>query len=101
MYGVITKVPVTINLSQEGLSSKINPLAKGVAPAIVLPPYYGRDTGIAKLGGGAPLKKGAAPANLAIQVSRLFWRHGGCHTYIPVVQSIGLQYSVLVTMGLL
>ena len=85
------------NLSQEGLSNRINPLAKGVAPAIVLPPYYGRDTGIAKLGGAAPLKKGAAPVNLAIPVSRLFWRHGRCHTYFPVVQLIGLQYSVLAT----
>ena len=45
------------NPSQEGLSNRINPLAKGVAPAIVLPPYYGRDTGIAKLAGAAPLKE--------------------------------------------
>ena len=45
------------NLSQEGLSNRINPLAKGVSPAIVLPPYYGRDTGIAKLAGAAPLKE--------------------------------------------
>ena len=27
-----------VNPSQEGLSNRINPLAKGVAPAIVLPP---------------------------------------------------------------
>ena len=46
---------VMINLSQKGLSNRINPLAKGVAPAIVLPPYYGRDTGIAKLAGATPI----------------------------------------------
>ena len=53
MEGLLSTGPT--NLSQEGLSNRINPLTKGVAPAKVLPPYYGRDTGIAKLAGAAPL----------------------------------------------
>ena len=38
---MLSSLPLSSNLSQEGLTNRINPVAKGVAPAIVLPPYYG------------------------------------------------------------
>ena len=37
-YLLFKHCTILTNLSQEGLSNRINPLAKGVAPAIVLPP---------------------------------------------------------------
>ena len=81
---------------------------RGAAPAnlaIQVPPLHG-DITLAwgtPLTGAAPVLsvdwnviKGAAPANLAIPVPLLFWHSCRCHTYFPVVQLIGLQYSVMV-----
>ena len=81
------------NRSKEGLFHRISPLAIGVPPAKVIPPWRHH------------LSRGHhfSPCNIRsgtgqiwlFQCLSYYGDSCRCHPYFPVVQSIGLQYSVL------